>query len=61
MALRIVDVFLQDRLVASYILTLKIVHDPMIEQDLIARAKERMQADDYTAEQIAAARFSVRP
>jgi hypothetical protein len=61
MATRIVDVFLQDVLVASYILTLKVVHDPMLEQDLVEAAKKRMTADDYTAEQIAAARFSVRP
>jgi hypothetical protein len=60
MATRIVDVFLQDGLVASYVLTLKVVHDPMLEQDLINAAKERMTADDFTAEQIAAARFSIR-
>ena len=60
MATRIVDVFLQDELVASYILTLQIVHDPMLEQDLINAAKERMTADEYSAEQIATARFSVR-
>jgi len=60
MATRIVDVFLHDELVASYILTLQVVHDPMLEHDLIEAAKARMTADDYSAVQIAVARFSVR-
>jgi len=59
-ASKIVDVFLGDVLVESYSLAWDIVHAPLFDQDFIDRAKERMRADNYTARQIAQARFSIR-
>ena len=32
----------------------------MFEQDFIDRARERMKADGYTAQEVAEARFSIR-
>ena len=61
MAARIVDVFLRDELVVSYELTWDIVNSPLFEQDFIDRARARMQVDGYTDQQIAEARFSIRP
>ena len=61
MTVRIVDVFLHDVRVASYTLALAVVHDPLLEQDLIERARERMAAENFTRDQIAQARFAVRP
>lgn len=60
MAARIVDVFLKDAFLRSYTLQWDITRAPMFEQDFVDRARARMQADGYTAEQIAAARFVVR-
>lgn len=57
---KIVDVFLKDVLVGSYTLDWAIVHTPLFDQDFIDRARERMKADGYTAQQIAEARFVVR-
>ena len=59
-AAKIVDVFLKDVLLRSYILGWDITHAPLFEQDFIDRARRRMSEDGYTAEQIAAARFVVR-
>jgi hypothetical protein len=59
-AARIVDVFLKDVLVRSYALDWDIVHTPLFDQDFIDRARERLKADGYTAQQIAEARFVVR-
>lgn len=59
-AARIVDVFLKDVLVRSYTLDWDIVHAPLFDQDFIDRARHRMTADGYTAQQIAEARFVVR-
>ena len=57
---RIVDVFLQDRLVRSYELETTFTHAPPFDQDLIDRARARMAADGYTDQQIAEARLVVR-
>ena len=54
---RIVDVFLTDRLVASY----PIISDvPISDRDFIDRAKECMRDDNYTADDIATAKFNLR-
>ena len=60
MADKIVDVFLKDVLVQTYTLAWDITHAPLFDQDLIDRARERMKAEGYTAQQIAEARFSLR-
>lgn len=60
MAAKIVDVFLKDTFLLSYTLEWDITHAPLFEQDFIDRARAQMQADGYTAEQIATARFVVR-
>lgn len=60
MAVKIVDVFLKDVLLRSYILDWDITHAPLFEQDFIDRTRAWMQADGYPADQIATARFIVR-
>jgi hypothetical protein len=35
-------------------------HAPLFDQDFIDRACERMKANGYTAQEVAAARFSIR-
>ena len=60
MANKIVDVFLKDVLVQSYTLAWDMTHAPLFDQDFIDRARERMKADGYTAQQVAEARFSIR-
>jgi hypothetical protein len=59
MAGMVVDVFLKDRLVASYTVVLDRL-DAISEQDFIELAKGYMQENGYPAEDIAAAKFSVR-
>ena len=56
----IVDVFLNDELVESYKLDASLINAPLFDQDFIDRAKARMRDDNYSAEQIAVARFSIR-
>ena len=60
MANKTVDVFLKDVLVQSYTVTWDMTHAPLFEQDFIDRARERMKADGYTAQEVAEARFSIR-
>ncbi len=60
MAAKIVDVFLKDVLLRSYTFDWDVTHAPLFEQDFIDRARTQMQADGYTTDQIATARFIVR-
>jgi hypothetical protein len=46
--------------VESYEFAWNLLNAPLFDQDFIDRAKARMQDDNYSAEQIAEARFSVR-
>jgi hypothetical protein len=57
---KIVDVFLRDVLVRTYTMAWDMTHAPLFEQDFIDRARERLKADGYTAQEVAEARFSVR-
>ena len=57
---KVVDVFLKDRLVASYPVTFAMLNDRASEQDLIDLAKDAMCEDMYTAEDVASAKFEVR-
>jgi len=59
-AARIVDIFLKDELVESYEFEAGLLHAPLFDQDFVDRAKARMRDENYSAEQIAEARFSVR-
>jgi hypothetical protein len=59
-AAKIVDVFVKDVFLRSYILDWDVTHAPLFEQDFIDRARQQMKADGHTAEQIADARFIVR-
>lgn len=60
MADKIVDVFLRDVLVRTYTMAWDITHAPLFDQDFIDRARERLKADGYTAQEVAEARFSIR-
>jgi hypothetical protein len=60
MAEKVVDVFLKDKLVASYPLVLDMLNAAISEQDLIELARDCMQENGYPAEDIADAKFSVR-
>jgi hypothetical protein len=60
MAEKVVDVFLRDKLVASYPVVLDILNAAISEQDFIELARNSMREDGYTAEDIAEAKFSVR-
>ena len=44
----------------SYTFAWDLLNAPLFNQDFIDRAKARMQDDNYSAEQIAETRFSVR-
>jgi len=57
---KIVDVFLRDVLVRTYTMAWDITHAPLFDQDFIDRARERLKADGYTAQEVAEARFSIR-
>jgi hypothetical protein len=57
---KIVDVFLRDVLVRTYPMAWDITHAPLFDQDFIDRARERLKADGYTAQEVAEARFSIR-
>ena len=56
----VVDVFLKDRLVASYPVTFTMLNGRASEQDLINLAKDAMREDKYTAKDVASAKFEVR-
>jgi hypothetical protein len=60
MAARIVDVFLKDVLVRTYELAWDITHAPAFDQDFIDRARQRMREENFTNQEIAEARFSLR-
>ena len=60
MAERIVDVFLKDKLVTSYTVLWNMLNAPVSERDFIELAQESMREDGYSAEDIVAAKFSVR-
>ena len=60
MAEMVVDVFLKDRLVASYPVVSDRLDVAMSEQDFIELARDCMQENGYPAENIAEAKFSVR-
>jgi hypothetical protein len=57
---KIVDVFLKDELVESYEFAWDLLNAPLFDQHFVDRAKARMRDDNYSAEQIAEARFGVR-
>jgi hypothetical protein len=59
MAEKIVDVFLKDRLVASYPVTFGMLNGPTADRDYIKLAKDAM-GDGYSAADIAGAKFTVR-
>jgi hypothetical protein len=46
--------------VESYELAWNFLNAPLFDQDFVDRAKARMRDDNYSAEQIAEARFSIR-
>jgi hypothetical protein len=46
--------------VESYEFTWDLLNAPLFDQDFVDRAKARMRDDNYSAEQIAEARFSIR-
>ena len=60
MAEKVVDVFLRDKLVASYPVVLDILNAAISEQNFIELARNSMREDGYTAEDIAEAKFRVR-
>ena len=60
MAEMVVDVFLKDRLVASYPVVLDRLDVAISEQDFIEIARDCMQENGYPAEDIGEAKFSVR-
>jgi hypothetical protein len=60
MAEKVVDVFLKDKLVASYRVVLDMLNAAISEQDFIELARDCMQENGYPAEDIGEAKFSVR-
>jgi hypothetical protein len=58
--LRVVDVFIADRLVRSYPVSWTLLSEPIIEQDAVELAQQAMKGDGFSAGQIAAARYVVR-
>jgi hypothetical protein len=59
MTKRIVEVFVQDRLVASYPIVLTLDR-PVVDEDFVERAKAQMNGGTYPPDEIARARFLVR-
>ena len=57
---RIVDVFIRDKLVASYPVIVTSPEEPLSDQHFIERIKEQMRGGSYAPEDIALARFTVR-
>jgi hypothetical protein len=60
MAEKVVDVFLKDRLVASYPVSLDRIDLAISEQDLIELTRDCMRENGFLAEDISDAKFSVR-
>ena len=60
MAVKLVDVFLQDERIETYALEWGLLNTPLFEQDFIDRARARLRADGYSDADIALARFVVR-
>jgi hypothetical protein len=60
MAEKVVDVFLRDKLMASYPVVLNMLNAAISEQDFFELARDSMREDGYTAEDIVEAKFSVR-
>jgi hypothetical protein len=58
--LRVVDVFIADRLVRSYPVSWTLLNEPIIEQDAVELAQQAMKVDGFSADQIKAARYVVR-
>jgi hypothetical protein len=59
MAQKIVDVFLRDRLVASYPVVLTLDRR-MMDEDFVDRVKEQMGVGSFSPDDVARARFVVR-
>ena len=59
-AAKIVDVFVKDVFLRSYILEWNVTHAPLFEQDFIDRARQQMAADGDSPEQVVDARFVIR-
>lgn len=57
---KVVDVFLEDQLVASYPVAFAMLNSPTSEQDFIELAKDAMREEKYTTEEVASATFEVR-
>jgi hypothetical protein len=56
---KVVDVFLKDRLVASYPVNF-LLNGQGSEKDLINLVKDAMRDDEYAPEDVASAKFEVR-
>jgi hypothetical protein len=59
MTQKIVDVFLRDRLVASYPVVLTLDR-PVMDEDFVDRVKEQMCVGSFSPDDVACARFIVR-
>lgn len=59
MAQKIVDVFLRDRLVASYPVVLTLDR-PVMDEDFVDRVKEQMRVGSFSPDDVDCARFVVR-
>jgi hypothetical protein len=57
---KVVDVFLKDRLVASYPIVLDKLNAAMSEQDFIELARDCLRENGYPAEDKVDSKFSVR-
>ena len=57
---KIVDVFVRDKLVATYPVIVTMPEEPLSDQHFVERVKEQMRAGNYAPEDIAIARFTVR-
>lgn len=59
MAQKIVDVFLRDRLVASYPVVVALDRR-IIDEDFVDQVKERMRGGSFSSDEVESARFMVR-
>jgi hypothetical protein len=57
---KIVDVFVKDKLGASYPVIVTMPEEPLSDQHFIERVKGQMRTGNYAPEDIAVARFTVR-
>ena len=60
MPTKLIDVFLRDEYLRSYSIVLGFVHAPIFDQDYIDRARAKMLADGWSADEVQQARFVVR-